>query len=109
MTDVRVRLEEFRWVTGKPATFRSSNIAERGFCASCGTPLTYSRDGSGKISVMLGSLDDPAAVVPQDQFGVESKLAWTDHVRDLPATPTEQWMRDNKIASIESRQSRGNK
>jgi hypothetical protein len=107
MTDVRVQLNEIKWLTGKPITFRSSNIAERGFCARCGTPLTYSRDGSGKISVMLGSLDDPTAVVPQDQFGVESKLPWTDHVSDLPGTRTEQWMQDNKIGSIESRQSRG--
>ena len=34
-----VRHEDFAWTRGKPATFRSSSIAERDFCAACGTAV----------------------------------------------------------------------
>ena len=46
--------------SGALATFRSSDIAERGFCAACGTPLTYRKPWtSDRISVTIGSLDEP--------------------------------------------------
>ena len=32
------------WTRGERALFRSSNIVSRGFCAACGTPLTYEPD-----------------------------------------------------------------
>ena len=34
---------DFAWTRGTPATFRSSSLAERDFCAACGTPLSYRR------------------------------------------------------------------
>ena len=34
---------DFAWTKGKPAAFRSSSIAERDFCARCGTPLSFRR------------------------------------------------------------------
>jgi hypothetical protein len=36
--------ENFRFVSGKPKDYRSSKIAIRGFCESCGTPLTFIYD-----------------------------------------------------------------
>ena len=42
-----------------------------------------------RIGFSLGSLDDPAAVVPQIAFGTESKLPWADGVPGLPASTTE--------------------
>ena len=54
-----VRLSEFVITSGAIATFSSSDIAKRGFCARCGTPLTYEGLGSDHISVTLGSLDNP--------------------------------------------------
>ena len=59
-----VRLSEFVVTSGAIATFSSSDIAERGFCEKCGTPLTYRGVGSDRISVTLGSLDDPARSSP---------------------------------------------
>jgi hypothetical protein len=32
---------DFVWTRGQPAAFRSSSIAERDFCAACGTPLSW--------------------------------------------------------------------
>ena len=46
------------WTRGAPKIFASSDFAERGFCADCGTPLTYRATSSDRIAVTLGSLDD---------------------------------------------------
>ena len=70
-----VRMSEFIVTHGAISTFMSSDIAERGFCAQCGTPLTYQGLGSDRVSVTLGSLDDPNAAEPTTQLGVELKSA----------------------------------
>ena len=49
-------------IRGVLSTFRSSDIAERGFCAACGTPLTYRLVGGRSVGVTLGSLDAPNRV-----------------------------------------------
>ena len=58
---------------------------ERGFCKDCGTPLTYGFDGTGRISVTINSLDDPEAMPPTKQYGIESKVSWFDGIHALPA------------------------
>jgi hypothetical protein len=82
----------------------SSNIAVRNFCSACGTPLTYHRVESGSIGVTIGSLDDPDAVRPMQQFGNESELSWTAGLSALPTIRTEDWMRENGITHIDNRQ-----
>lgn len=67
----------FAIVRGQPAQYRSSPTVTRGFCAECGTSLTYRRDDrSEEIDVTLSSLDDPAALVPEVHICVEDKLPW---------------------------------
>ena len=104
MTFARVKKENLRWTRGNPSIFRSSNIAERGFCNCCGTPLTYRGLESNTVSVTIGSLDDPEPARPVLQFGIEGKLAWTGDLGRLPTKRTEDWMRENRIAHIDSRQ-----
>jgi hypothetical protein len=65
---------DLAWTRGTLATFRSSEAVERGFCRDCGTPLTYTVLETDRISVSLGSLDDPAAVPPEHQYGIEREL-----------------------------------
>jgi hypothetical protein len=84
--------------------FRSSNIVERGFCNACGTPLSYRRLESGTVSVTIGSLDDPEPARPTLQFGIEGKLSWTGKLDGLPVKRTEEWMRENNTARVDSRQ-----
>jgi len=79
-----VELDQLVWTRGKPAVFMSSAIAERGFCAGCGTPLTYRVLDRDRIAVTIGSLDAPSTVAPGIQYGVESKLAWLDSISALP-------------------------
>ena len=104
MTFARVSKENLRWTRGSPSVFRSSNIVERGFCSACGTPLSYRRVESDTVSVTICSLDDPEPARPVLQFGVEGKLSWTGALDGLPTERTEDWMRENNIAHIESRQ-----
>jgi hypothetical protein len=78
-----------RWERGQPKRFRSSNRVSRGFCADCGTPMTYEVDGL-RPEIAIATLDRPADVAPVIQVGVESRLPWCDALPDLPTlTPAE--------------------
>jgi hypothetical protein len=99
-----VRQEHFAFTHGAPGIYRSSEIAERGFCSLCGTPLTYRLIGRDRISVTIGSLDSPAAVAPTEQIGVESALPWFAGLAALPATRTENWLKAINVAEAGSRQ-----
>jgi hypothetical protein len=81
---------QFAWTRGAPATFRSSSLAERGFCATCGTPLTFRYLDQDRVSVTLGSLDAPDDVRPTEQIGVEARVAWWAAATGLPERTTEQ-------------------
>ena len=78
------------WTAQPPDRYRSSPIAQRGFCAACGTPLTYEGDGSDGMDLTVGSFDDPARLRPVSVTGIESRHdAWVD-TSDLPATRTDE-------------------
>jgi hypothetical protein len=85
--------EYLRWTRGEPSVFKSSDKGERGFCSRCGTPLTYRFEGTGRISVTINSLDDPEAMRPSKQYGIEGKVSWVDTIGALPAHRTEDWMK----------------
>ncbi|HEX2216698.1 MAG TPA: GFA family protein [Xanthobacteraceae bacterium] len=92
--------EHLRWTRGEPAIYRSSNMAERGFCSACGTPLTYRFEGTGNISVTMNSLDDPEAIRPTKQYGIEGKVSWCDGIGSLPAERTEDWMKAEGLSGV---------
>ncbi len=79
-----VRLAQLVWTRGRPKVFVSSAVAERGFCPECGTPLTYRILDHDRISVTIGSLDNPSAVTPAMQYGAESKVPWVESIVTLP-------------------------
>jgi len=78
-----------RWVQGEPKHFRSSNKVSRGFCADCGTPMTYELDGLAP-EIAIATLDRPGDVAPVIQVGLESRLAWCDGLLDLPTRTPEE-------------------
>ncbi|MBO9123338.1 MULTISPECIES: GFA family protein [unclassified Rhizobium] len=84
---VSVRGAELEWTRGERKRFQSSNVVERGFCADCGTPLTY--EAPDGIAIAAGAFDDPSALPPVIQFGTERKIAFVDHLHELPARVTE--------------------
>ena len=84
---VSVRGAELEWTRGERKRFQSSNVVERGFCADCGTPLTY--EAPDGIAVAAGAFDEPSALPPVIQFGTERKIDFVDHLHELPARVTE--------------------
>jgi hypothetical protein len=55
----------------EPDYYRSSPIAQRGFCAACGTSLTFAYDDSENMDLLVGSVDDPSRFKPKHHFGAE--------------------------------------
>ena len=96
--------EHFAWTRGKPAAFRSSSIAERDFCAACGTPLSFRRIGGPKIEIMTGAFDRPDRVIPTLQYGTESRLGWVGTIVNLPSKTTLQNYGAEKLGEIVSHQ-----
>ena len=71
------RAEEFELVSGEITKYRSSDHAQRGFCARCGTALTFESDRYPReIDVTTCSLDDPEAAPPTDHTYTRSQLSW---------------------------------
>lgn len=78
-----------RFSKGEPKYFRSSSIAERGFCPNCGTAMVY-RGTIGVwtewIMLFTATLDEPEKFPPTYHLGVESAMPWLDIHDDLPRT-----------------------
>jgi hypothetical protein len=83
MAFVRFRADQVHW-SKPPDIFKSSNMVERGFCAACGTPLTWRRIDGPYISLTLNSLDHPERVLPEMRFSAGSAPAWCHALADLP-------------------------
>lgn len=83
-----VPLESFELTRGVLATFRSSDVTERGFCRDCGTPLTLQDIGDDRMYFSIGSLDRPEDVVPAREYGIEAKLPYFDKLTGLPGDVT---------------------
>src|SRR5215470_1470722 len=76
---------EFTWVHGKPARFRSSKFAERGFCVVCGSTLSMHEEVlNDRIQIAVGSLDEPARVHVDDHVWTQEQIAWFDIADKLP-------------------------
>lgn len=77
--------KNFSIVQGRLAEYRSSPGVTRGFCADCGTSLTYRRDQRAEeIDLTLSSLDQPGTLTPLMHIWVEDKPAWVVIADGLP-------------------------
>lgn len=85
---VSVRGAQLQWTRGERKRFRSSNLVERGFCADCGTPLTY--EAPDGIAIAAGAFDDPSALPPVIQYGIEGKMPFADTLHGLPGMRTDE-------------------
>lgn len=74
-------------VTQEHAMFyKSSLIAERGFCPNCGSSLIYRplvRRWTDWVAIFTTSLDDPRDFGPGWHLGVESQMPWFEIRDDL--------------------------
>lgn len=71
------------WTRGTRKIFHSSNSNFRGFCADCGTPLTYEHETYG-IEIAIGTLDNPDIAIPQLQVNLHSRRACFANLAQTP-------------------------
>jgi hypothetical protein len=87
---VQARRASLTCTNGLPAVFRSSPIASRGFCPTCGSPLVLQYDSDDLVRLTAGSLDHPEQIKPAGHYGVESRLPWANIGPGLPEEETKE-------------------
>ena len=85
---VNVMYEEadFRFTRGQPRLYESSPGVQRGFCATCGTPLTWRGVWHDKAYVFFyaATADQPELLVPDRHAFCDYQLEWFEVADDLP-------------------------
>ena len=80
--------EKFVLLRGEPAQYASSPGVKRGFCAQCGSSLTFQNgENPPFLSVTVGTLDDPGKVAPMEHIFSADRLPWLEIGDDLPRHP----------------------
>jgi hypothetical protein len=78
---------DVRFLDSNPQQYKSSDIADRGFCPKCGASLSY-RLFKPEISEFLilctGSMDNPEDYPPIWHGGTECQLRWLEIKDNLP-------------------------
>lgn len=69
--------DKLRW-------FASSLIADRGFCADCGSSLFWRRHGRAALSVSAGAVENPAGLKLSRHIWVSCKGDYYDIADGLP-------------------------
>ena len=75
---------DFRVVRGEMSYFWSSDIARRGFCSRCGTPMTFEYPQVPDLGLLVGTFDNPGTIMPEIQYGIESRMPWFQQLTSLP-------------------------
>lgn len=80
-----VERNRFELTRGRLAEHASSPKVKRGFCASCGTSITYTHEARpAEIDVTIVTLDEPAEVAPTRHIWLVDKLPWLEIGDGLP-------------------------
>lgn len=80
-----VALADLRIERGELIQYRSSPPVLRGFCATCGTGITYRHtDRPQDLDVALATLDEPQRLAPEAHVWVADKVPWLQISDDLP-------------------------
>lgn len=77
VTWIECHPSHFRVVSGAPSRYESRPQVTRQFCGKCGAQLTYQHaDEPDTIDVTACSLDDVAAVSPEDHVWCDRMVPW---------------------------------
>jgi hypothetical protein len=95
-----VSAANLRRTRGAPAHFQSSNKAARGFCAACGTPLTFEWKGL-PAEIAIGAFDDPAVIAPVIQMAAQTRMPWFADLAGLPERPADDAPWQAEVASLQ--------
>jgi len=80
----------FRIVKGSLAVFESTPGVRRGFCAHCGTSLTYQKDAaklpgaSDDVYITTRTLDDANAFPPEEHVFYGERVRWLNVADERP-------------------------
>ena len=80
-----VRHSGWRWEGTPPESYKSSDWAERFFCAGCGSQMGYrSEKLPNEMHGLAATLHDPASFSPEAHFFHSKALPWLHIKDDLP-------------------------
>ena len=81
-------LDKFEMVQGELGSYRASDTASRQFCPSCGSWLFWVRDGGTRISITLGTFDDPSDFpTPDYEIWTEHRIKWLSNIPGAKSYP----------------------
>ena len=62
---------------GQPKLYQSSEFAQRGFCATCGSTLSMHEEVlADRMLIAVGSLDEPNQVHIDDHVWTKDQISW---------------------------------
>ncbi len=76
---------------GEPDWYVSSPIAQRPYCAACGTSLGFAFPDSEKMDLTVAAFDDPSRFRPHHHFGTESMHRACLDTEGLPEMRTQDY------------------
>ena len=77
--------EQVMFVEGLRKMFESSPGVQRGFCNTCGTPISYEGDRcEGEIHLHISTMDDPDRFPANVHVFHSEKISWFETDDDLP-------------------------
>ena len=69
--------EQVAFTAGELARFSSSPRVQRGFCAACGSTLTYEGERwPTELHIHVGAFDDPEPFKPAGQAFAGERISW---------------------------------
>lgn len=84
-TFVGYNKEQLTYTHGARMFYQSSPGVQRGFCADCGTPMTYESDRCPEeVHLYISTIDNPGAFVPQVHVFFAERIPWMEVADDLP-------------------------
>ncbi len=74
---------------GSPSTYTepggtSGEPIHRRFCANCGSPVILEREGSPRLLLLAGTLDDTSFVKPTANIFCDNAQSWVPFSPDMP-------------------------
>lgn len=88
LTSVGFSGNTISWRGEQPTLYSSSENGKRGFCARCGSTISFHWLDIGTIWVHAGTLDHPEEVTPELHLWTERQIPWVKLDDGLPQYPT---------------------
>ena len=86
---VKADYADLRWISTEGLTwFTSSDVARRGFCATCGSSLFYRMNDEAGIGISAGAFDAPTGFTPGKHIFTAHKGDYYDIADGVPQIET---------------------